>query len=242
MLKNKNAIITGARRGIGRTTVEVFASHGANIWACARAQNNDFEADMQSIAKKYGVNIWPVYFDVTDDDRKEYSFLGEEYAFSVCRIEKENNVHLTLEAFSKLPPKKLVIVGNWNKSDFSKKLRCDYSHYDNIVLLDPIFDKRRINLLRSNCSIYIHGHQCGGTNPSLVEAMYLGCAILAYDVSYNRETTENKAVYFQTADDIQSLVSRITSEQISALKKEMKEIACRRYTWDRIASLYSRLF
>lgn len=69
MLKNKNAIVTGARRGIGRATVEVFASHGANIWACARTQNDAFEADMQSIAEQYGVSVWPVYFDVTDEDQ-----------------------------------------------------------------------------------------------------------------------------------------------------------------------------
>lgn len=67
MLKNKNAIITGARRGIGRATVEVFASHGANIWACARAQNDTFEADMRTLSEKYGVNVWPVFFDVTDE-------------------------------------------------------------------------------------------------------------------------------------------------------------------------------
>ena len=179
---------------------------------------------------------------ITHEDIVEYPFLKKQYAFSVCRIEKENNVHLTLEAFSMLPDKKLVIVGNWNKSDFSKKLRIDYSGYENIVLLDPVFDKRKINLLRSNCFLYIHGHHCGGTNPSLVEAMYLGCAILAYDVSYNRETTENKAVYYKTADDIRSLVSSISSEQLSTIKESMKEIASRRYTWDRITSLYSTLF
>lgn len=67
MLKGKNAIITGARRGIGRATVETFAKNGANIWACARKKDLDFEADMQQIAEKNGVNIWPVYFDVTDE-------------------------------------------------------------------------------------------------------------------------------------------------------------------------------
>ena len=67
MLKNKNVIITGARRGIGRATVEAFARHGANIWACARTQNDAFEADMISIANQYGVDIWPVYFDVTEE-------------------------------------------------------------------------------------------------------------------------------------------------------------------------------
>lgn len=67
MLKGKNAIITGARRGIGRATVETFASYGANIWACARKQDDAFEEDMHKTALKYGVSIWPTYFDVTEE-------------------------------------------------------------------------------------------------------------------------------------------------------------------------------
>jgi 3-oxoacyl-[acyl-carrier protein] reductase len=67
MLEGKNAIITGSRRGIGRATVEVFAAHGANIWACARKQDEAFEADMKVLAEEFGVSIWPVYFDVTND-------------------------------------------------------------------------------------------------------------------------------------------------------------------------------
>lgn len=67
MLKGKNAIITGARRGIGRATVETFASYGANIWACARKQDDAFEEDMHKAAQKYDVSIWPTYFDVTDE-------------------------------------------------------------------------------------------------------------------------------------------------------------------------------
>lgn len=67
MLTKKNAVITGARRGIGRATVEVFASHGASVWACARARDDAFEEDMRAIAGKYGVTVRPVYFDVTDE-------------------------------------------------------------------------------------------------------------------------------------------------------------------------------
>ncbi|MCR4691496.1 MAG: SDR family oxidoreductase [Lachnospiraceae bacterium] len=67
MLKGKNAIITGARRGIGRATVETFAAQGADIWACARKQDDVFEADMKSLAERYNVDIRPVYFDVTDE-------------------------------------------------------------------------------------------------------------------------------------------------------------------------------
>lgn len=69
MLKGKNAVITGARRGIGRAAVEIFAMQGANVWACARKQDDDFETDMQQIAEKYSVSIWPVYFDVTDESQ-----------------------------------------------------------------------------------------------------------------------------------------------------------------------------
>lgn len=67
LLKGKNAIITGARRGIGRATVEVFAREGASIWACARSQDDAFEADMSEIADKFGVWIKPVYFDLADE-------------------------------------------------------------------------------------------------------------------------------------------------------------------------------
>ena len=66
MLKGKNTIITGSRRGIGRATVECFAQNGANIWACARKSDKDFEADMQSLSEKYNVWIKPVYFELTD--------------------------------------------------------------------------------------------------------------------------------------------------------------------------------
>ena len=67
MLSGKNAIITGARRGIGRAAVEVFAQNGANVWACARKENAAFETDMAQLAERYGVWIKPVYFEMTDE-------------------------------------------------------------------------------------------------------------------------------------------------------------------------------
>lgn len=59
--------MTGARRGIGKATVQVFAEQGANIWACARKQDDVFENDLKMLAKEYGVSIWPIYFDVTNE-------------------------------------------------------------------------------------------------------------------------------------------------------------------------------
>lgn len=69
MLRGKNIIITGARRGIGRATVEVFARNGANIWACARQKDEVFEKDMLSVSEKFGVSIWPIYFDMTSKEQ-----------------------------------------------------------------------------------------------------------------------------------------------------------------------------
>lgn len=69
LLKNKNAIITGAAGGIGRATVECFAANGANIWACELKPFGNFEEEMANLAEKYGVWIEPVYFDVTDEEK-----------------------------------------------------------------------------------------------------------------------------------------------------------------------------
>ncbi len=68
MLKGKNAVITGARTGIGRATVEKLASEGVNIWACAHRENEDFKNDMERLAQVHGVWIEPVYFDLEDEE------------------------------------------------------------------------------------------------------------------------------------------------------------------------------
>ena len=69
MLTGKTAIITGANRGIGLATVEVFAKQGAVIWACARTKSIEFENKVKELSYKNAVEINPVYFDVTDGER-----------------------------------------------------------------------------------------------------------------------------------------------------------------------------
>ena len=174
-------------------------------------------------------------------DKKKYPFLRYPYAVKVCRIEPENNVHTVLEAFAKLSRHKLVIVGNWNASRYGTALRQQYQSHENIQLLDPIYDQRTIDLIRSNALVYIHGHSAGGTNPSLVEAMFLGLPIISYGVSYNRTTTEEKAFYFNNSDDLIAIIQRSTIGSLNDLGKKMEEIAKRRYTWKTIADKYHYL-
>jgi 3-oxoacyl-[acyl-carrier protein] reductase len=66
LLQSKNAVLTGCSQGIGNATLKLFAEHGANIWACTRKPSNDFENTIYELSEKCAVEIWPVYFDLTN--------------------------------------------------------------------------------------------------------------------------------------------------------------------------------
>lgn len=173
---------------------------------------------------------------------EKYPFLKEQYTFSVCRIEPENHIHILLEAMAKQSKLPLVIIGNWNNSEYGKGLKEQYATVAHIHLLDPIYDPKPLNTIRSNCYIYLHGHSAGGTNPSLVEAMNLRLPILAYDVMYNKETTENAALYFKTPEDLLEIILLLDDDKREMLADKMLEIAHRRYTWKVIAGKYKAMF
>lgn len=67
MAEKKNAVITGANRGIGRAMVQAFAENGYNVWACARKESPEFEADVSELAERTGAEIEAVYFDMLDE-------------------------------------------------------------------------------------------------------------------------------------------------------------------------------
>lgn len=169
---------------------------------------------------------------------KKYGLSSNDYSISVCRIEPENNSHVILEAFAEAKGEMLVFIGNWSRSDYSRSLREKYGENENMVFLESIYDLDVLYTLRSNCKQYIHGHSAGGTNPSLVEAMHFGKPILAFDVVYNRETTENKAYYFKTKEDILKLLRG----DLIVDGESMKVIAQRRYCWRYIAQQYESLY
>jgi glycosyltransferase involved in cell wall biosynthesis len=199
------------------------------------------EYDFNSNLIAYGADH--VANEVFDDGLIEtYPFVKSDYAFKVCRIEPENNVRIILNAFSSVPDKKIVIVGNWNNSRYGENLKGKYELHKNIILLNPIYDQKILNQLRSNCSIYIHGHSAGGTNPSLVEAMYLKLPIFAYGAKYNKETTEYKALYFDDELELSQLLDSLNSRELNVIAENMKTIANEKYTWKIISNKYSELF
>ena len=167
---------------------------------------------------------------------REFMLHKQNYALSICRIEPENNCHVTLKAFAE-NGKPLIFIGNWNSSLYGKELRKRYGHMRNIIMMDSVYDMDSLYTLRKNCSIYIHGHSAGGTNPSLVEAMFFGCPILAYDVQYNRETTFNAAYYYKSATELNALCQ---AEHLDGSR--MLTPAHSHYSWETITRRYENLY
>lgn len=178
---------------------------------------------------------------ITDAYKVKYPFVVNPYAFKVCRIEPENNVDLILEAFAEMPRYPFVLVGNWQHSEYSRQLKAQYAGFANLHLLEPIYNQQELDALRGNCHVYIHGHSAGGTNPSLVEAMTLGLPIVAFDVAFNKATTEQRALYFHTKADLQTLIIQTSIAAWAALGVTMQTIAQRRYKWEVIARKYNHL-
>ena len=122
------------------------------------------------------------------------------------------------------------------------KLKKKYQNQHNINLLDSIYDQHKLDVLRSNCSIYIHGHSAGGTNPSLVEAMNLGLPVVAFDVVYNKETTFNMALYFKDTQALLKILSELDKTNLSKISLDMKSLAEKHYTWLSVSEKYAKIF
>lgn len=161
---------------------------------------------------------------------------SEQYAVSICRIEPENNCHITLEAYAQCGLE-LVFIGNWERSEYGQNLRKQYGSMPNIHLLDSIYDLDILFTIRKNACVYVHGHSAGGTNPSLVEAMFFGHPILAYDVIYNRATTFDKASYYQNSQDLIGLL-----QQPLQNGHVLQLLAQQHYVWKAIAQQYEELY
>lgn len=174
--------------------------------------------------------------DVQQQVLKDYGVEKDRYAISVCRIEPENNCHVILDAFSKTN-KKLIYIGNWERSEYGRKLKEDYSKFPNLIIHDPEYNLDTLYALRSNAAMYIHGHSAGGTNPSLVEAMFFGKPIIAFDCIYNRATTHEQAYYFMDSKELQGIIEK---EKFDGAV--MRKIAEEEYTWKKIANQYENLY
>lgn len=201
------------------------------------------EYKVKAILIEYGGDHVLTSFD-NEKLINKYPFVKENYFISVSRAQIDNNIHLLLEAYEKSNTKSLlVIISNWDFSDYGRQLKTKYSNHDNIILLDAIYDQKEIDFLRNNAKLYIHTHSFCGTAPSLVEAMNLGLPVICFNVDTNRYTTEDKAVgYFKNSGELSRLLSTLTDAELKTNADSMLEIAKHKYSWSIITKKYAQLF
>lgn len=135
------------------------------------------------------------------------------FALSIARIEPENNCEMILEAFASTC-KPLVFVGNWNANSYGRELKTRFGSSPYLTILDPVYEVSKLAHLRAGAACYIHGHSVGGTNPSLVEAIFHNDRILAFDCVFNRATLDNEGAYFKSRDDLVALVHQDLAGEI----------------------------
>lgn len=162
------------------------------------------------------------------------------YDFAICRAQPDNNIDLILEAYSESFDT-IIFVSNWNNCDFGRRMIKKYSHVDNIFLIGPIYDSAMLKALRTHSRLYIHGHSAGGTNPSLVEAMWAQKPIFAFDVCFHKFTTYNNAMFFDSSSSLVSLLKNYSEEWANTSKELLYENALQNYNWEDISNSYLKL-
>lgn len=142
--------------------------------------------------------------------------LSRHHALTICRIEPENHVDLLIEGALASSIRGYTIIGNWDKSEYGRNLRRKHMRDPRLALLDPIYELVELGRHREACSVYLHGHSVGGTNPSLIEMLFYDCSILCFDCVFNRETAKNRALYFVDAHDLAMKINQALDSPQSA--------------------------
>lgn len=189
---------------------------------------------------EYGAEINSSYSQAVLD---KYSLMHNGYYLVVSRLEPENNIKMIIEGYLNSKTSRcLVIIGNLIHTRYVKEIMKYKS--ERVRFLGGIYDQRELKTIRCSCSLYLHGHSVGGTNPTLLEALGSGNLVICHDNEFNREVTENRMYYFTSASDLALLISDIERSP-GAVLDEKRKYALQRvvsyYNWERIADEYRKL-
>ena len=173
----------------------------------------------------------------------ELNIKTNEYYLVVGRLIPDNNSLLIINGFKKSnTKKKLVIVGDVPYSDsYEKKVKSFSS--DEIIFTGYIICQKKLSTLYKNCFGYIHGHEFGGTNPTMINALDFNCSVLALNTPFNKEMLNKKNVVFYEKD-INSVKNSITNfeNNIGNLKKSNINYELpKKYCWEYITEKYISL-
>jgi glycosyltransferase involved in cell wall biosynthesis len=201
-----------------------------------------FNKDSTVIA--YGANIRHAK---NPDLITQFGLSPDSYFLIVGRLIPDNNSDLILEGFKKANSnKKLVIVGDVPYQDaYAQNMKANAS--DQILFLGYVNDGEVLAELYHQSYAYLHGHEYGGTNPTMLKAMAYGCAILALDTVFNREMLENGEFgwFFQKTSDSVALYlqqAENNPQAVEKLKAKARNGITQKYNWDEVTKAYVTVF
>ncbi|QWG69854.1 glycosyltransferase family 1 protein [Bacillus mycoides] len=180
---------------------------------------------------------------------KKHDISANEYYLVVGRFVPENNYELMVREFMKSDSKKdFVIISNVEQNQFYQDLlaKTNFDKDPRVKFVGTVYDQELLKKVRENAFAYFHGHEVGGTNPSLLEALASTKLNMLLDVVFNREVGEEGAVYFsKESGSLANLihdVERYSQEQIDELGSKAKDRIIHEYSWEKIVSDYESLF
>lgn len=173
-----------------------------------------------------------------------YALEPGQFSVIIARPEPENSFLEMVRAFSStLRNHTLVVLGNFqpNTNPYHKQVMDAASA--EVIFPGAIYETSVVQALRFYCRFYLHGHRVGGTNPSLVEALGAGCAVIAHDNQFNRWVTESGAAYFKDEASCSALFTQLLTDDLT---QQQMETASRtrfhqRFTWNQILLQYEEL-
>lgn len=165
------------------------------------------------------------------------------YMSVIARPEPENSVLEIVRAFSAKPRGcQLAILGGYSDNNpYHRTVKAAAS--DEVVFLGTIYEPAIVQALRFHSMAYIHGHQVGGTNPSLVEAMGAGNAIICHDNPFNRWVAGPQTRFFESVHTLEFFIDELIERPW--LLEELRQASRQRFeealTWPIVLQAYEHL-
>lgn len=164
------------------------------------------------------------------------------YLISIARIEPDNSILTLVEAFSsKRRGMPLVVLGNFSDENaYHRQVKAAAG--PEVIMPGAIYDDETVRALRFHARGYLHGHTVGGTNPSLVEALWAGNPVIAHDNPYNRWTAGEAGLFFGDEASCSNAIGRLLADDELAARLKQAALGRARssFEWQTVLEQYER--
>lgn len=180
---------------------------------------------------------------------EKHNVRSKEYFLVVGRFVPENNYEIMIKEFMKANvDKDFVLVTNVEKNKFYEqlKLKTGFDKDDRIKFVGTVYNQELLKKIREEAFAYLHGHEVGGTNPSLLEALASTEINMLVDVGFNKEVAEDGALYWNKNEGmLAELIDNSVNISI-AERAKLDMLSTRRiedeYSWAKIVCEYEKLW